>query len=383
MVGQNVFLKQCKEVLSKKNILKIINCEPEYVLLSRTTSTETYLNQLPGVDYIQGTCVRFVIWYAEVTNNKMIKNIRISLDNLARLDKGVMIEQYRMRFELEYNEGSLNFDEVDGKLYEIINTFKHLYFPIVSPPTPELLMMCPSRPFSCFHESTLANHCLYVPKLDGFRAKLGVYPRGGGVCYVDDTNRFAVGSAEILSRFEGFIFQLEILAPESKAVVTDILGVYVNKTLYSAPIENVFQIFRQLRDIQERQTCWLKLKSDNQEYCFELSFQQALEYDDIESYKSLPTDGTIVISNDKLFKLKALTFDARYKKGCFYLDEEMRSLHQDDANEYIERGIYELCLMPGGIRVVRHREDRRTTDSLKKYLKIVKEFNHITELHQT
>lgn len=359
--GDNFYEIQNKDCFLKQNVLRFFNNTVPYYF-SRRRSREMQIMKPPDTNLIIATCYRKIIFYEK--NKYGCNNIRVSLDKVAYREKGLPVNLYRIRLEIEY-EPHIPSLEMDNVIDWLFGHFSEYWTTVPSELSIKEMLLCPSRPFHYFHQNNIKEPYNYIRKFDGYRAKVTfkTYNEISYGLYVDDLGNIGQVECSELNIFKNVIFQLEML--QNAVILTDILGTYFFNNLYVPTFQTVFDLFEKLSSTSS----FMKSTVGNHSVKYPVYFQSPK----LQVPDNLQTDGVILISDQKLFKVKALTFDARYKKKCFYLDDHASSLHQCEET-LEEEGIYELCLSIEAsefkFKHIRQRFDRICTDKYEKYLLI-------------
>lgn len=361
----NILRKVCqiKKVHKLTRTLRIIQLDEtvKIVPICRSHSSEE-LAIIPSYLYsTTGFTVRHVLYEKN--------NIRISADE-------VISSQGTSFFfcgEHEYTKNDAmkwkNYKMRENELFDVLlDKFKSIFLKInfnlnFDTPKIEDIYSIPSRKFSNFHDKEFdSSSYLILPKWDGYKGRF-VIKESGVIFTLNDVGEICV----VYQRFEfDNIFgekiwiQYEILESVQKIVITDILGVYINKKLYMPDAEDVILYFKSLN--LKGFTINFRGNLDVNNY-YAVQIQKPVPSLDARFF---PIDGFILVSNNKLFKYKIPTIDFRVCNNLLYIDGEITPECFDDYN--LKDGcIYEFQKKGNTFSCIKLRHDRKYTSTVEEY----------------
>lgn len=308
-------VQQLKQTLQKQTFLKWHKCV--FLPCTYTVATETATEYDLYLANIKKIITRFIVYEANL--------IRISIE--------YENHQFYLSGETEDVTQAEDFYE---KFYSYMVLFKtldihHYYDKILVSSYNNIT----SRKFENFNIGDEIN-CLAIKyKYDGFKCKLAV---------ISDYAYYFAPVVGIIQRidtplplrpFKRLIFQLECM--DDKLIITDVIGVYINKILYPPTPIDTLSFLKSLQINQQD----LKIKLNNGK-SYQLYAQHEMsEREPIDIY-----DGYIFVTDQKEYKVKLPTVDLHLIKRFFYLYEGGKKIQVSDFQYDYADGIYEVIRHP-------------------------------------
>lgn len=231
-----------------------------------------------------------------------------------------------------------------------------------------------SRRFENYNVGDEIN-CLAVKyKYDGYKTKMVVVSERQAYYFasaVKILERIAI--PEILGKYKNFVFQLETM--QDKLIITDVIGVYINRILYApAPMDTL---------------SFLKyLCLNDRDYRIDVSGSVYGLYTQHEMSDRGPLDcydGYIFVTAHREYKVKLPTVDLHLIKKFFYAYDGDKKKHVSDFQYDYDDGIYEVMRHPRDYDnayrfiVLRQRFDRHYPCSQLEYDKFTESNKRWTE----
>lgn len=293
----------------------------------------------------------------------------LSLSLKKIITRFTLYEEHDMRITIEFeNDGYFlkgeteNLDEIK-KFYEKFTTFMrstkcmNVYDKIEINSYNSIT----SRSFGLF---TIGDEltCVGIKfKYDGYKGKLIV---GDSCCYLTRPVGNLIQKIIIpnLQKFKNFVFQVECM--DEKIILTDVIGIYINGTLFTPGPIDVMSFFLSLNLNEDPPKVIVddKLFSVYTQHYITESGQMA-----IDKY-----DGFIYVSEHKEYKVKLPTIDLELRNKFFYYHDEIQKQTSDFQYDY-EDGIYEVMHHPHDhnnmyrFLILRHRFDRQYASNKNEY----------------
>lgn len=213
------------------------------------------------------------------------------------------------------------------------------------------LFKFPCRVFSKFHKNYIKNNDIIVKhKFDGFKAKI-VCVEPNIVYYQDDMFGVKQLNSSVLNSVPNVVFQLENMCTDAAAssdsvpalILTDVLGVKIGKYYHMPDPKNVLQFFNTIQ-------IPMHINFGDGAKC--IIPQKVTEFNKKSQY---PTDGYIVIFENREFKYKVPTFDVKVLNKRIYI----KNINNTDVSLNLE-----ICKEPDGIYEVTFKNRHESCDNL-------------------
>jgi len=345
-VSQNI--KQMKKVCEQKQELIYFN--DKFLPCRFTKSTEVSL--LDGkVNFAETTKIveRYILYSNFISD--LYRSCRVSIDkSIVDLE---ITYYYCVEIEFDINQYCAN-----SITTELVNTFhKYLlpHFDEIDIQYDEFSCKqfgsIPSRRFESIVNLKSAENIIIKAKYDGIKGK---FCNG---YYMDDNlksdNRLgSIVLPEKLQKYKNIIFQYELMQ-SGNIILTDVIGCYINKLLYSCNPSTVLAFFGTLQ-LPANSIVYLNNIAHNI-YC-----QRELTSEPIDKI-----DGYIIVAGESEYKYKVPSCDVRCKKEFLYLDSSKIPISYKTV-QYPD-GIYEIIMCGNIPKIIRQRFDRNYTSVRKEY----------------
>ena len=384
---------QKKTEKERANFLIFMN--NKFIPYTQTKSIESPAFKCIDFSKINTIVTRYTLLeYDENINDKPyddddIKYVRIVVESISN-EKGV---DYMFAAEVEYSnvsyENPNNLKVVNQTLFDLVSKILEPVWDSIDIKydaiQPENVINIPSRIFHPIYKIDVNNYLIKY-KFDGYKGKM-IYTKKN-FYYFDDLQKFKIIEVypKVFEFFENIIFQFEIVSNVENTMnvlmLTDIIGVYINNTLYTLKPTDVLKVFSYISSISK--------SLDDITLNFRKDFNKPhSKYDDknfenIDGYclqiqkPILPTDkcsnlkydGFIIISNELEIKYKIPTCDVRLFNYMLYIDNMNEPVTSEMfyGSEYKNNKIYEISINPKGfVYILRSRYDRFLTSTIAEY----------------
>lgn len=390
-IHSNKFQK--KNELERANYLVYLN--NKFIPYSQTKSIESLAFQCIDYSKIQTIVTRYTLFELQPDNKDDFTNIRIVIESISN-DRGI---DYMFAAEIEYAEeiylNNNSISKTNNILFkyikEILNpvwSFINIEYDVIKP---ENVINIPSRIFHPFYQIDVTNYLIKY-KFDGYKGKM-IYTKNN-FYYFDDLHNFNIIKIfpEIFKLFENIIFQFEIVQNDNNnnnnkennnntlnvMVLTDIIGVYINNTLYTLkPTEvlKVFEYISQVLNVNNINNVIIELDNN---IIYPLQLQKAISNEELKNNEinkiNLLYDGYIIVSNELEIKYKIPTCDVRLFNYMLYIDNMNEPITSDMFynDKYVNNSIYEVSIdSTGSIYILRKRHDRMFTSTELEYINFI------------
>lgn len=337
--------QQLKCCLSKHNVLKIL--DGDFLPCSITKATEECKNYDLFKHNLNVIITRFILYEDE---NKQ----RISIDfqnhtyylNGESEDVSRAGEFYKL-YMYYYNKFK---EYIDDNYYD---KFEIQKFDSI-----------PSRKLEIFKIGDVAEYVYLKYKYDGYKGKF--VANENGVYYFDSIGVITkINLPDIFHKYKNIIFQVEMIENTNGVnymIITDIIGLYINKQLYSTTPTDVLNFLNELH-IPEGFIVHVNQLS------FMLRKQHVYSEGPITRF-----DGYIMVTEQNEYKVKFPTIDLHLQNNFFYAYDTNGKQYQVSDYKYLyQDGIYEVMRdlndMTGIYRlmILRRRYDRNYPSTLTEY----------------
>jgi hypothetical protein len=352
------FVQQQKKNITKHTYLKII--KGKFLPCSLTTSTEDITNHDLYKYNLKSIVTRFILH----DNNKQ----RISID--------FQNHEYFLNGETENPQECDNFYEL---FLQYLNDLeKFVKFEHYDNFEIQNYNSIPSRKLEIFKIGDPVEYLAIKFKYDGHKGKFVTDNRGR--CYYFDAieNISEIQLPEELTKYRNIIFQIELTQNHDGSggnfILTDIIGTYINKQLFSTTPMDVLNFFETM-DIPQN----FQIDIDGRYYT--LGKQQR-----IEKTAGTPIyryDGYILVTDRSEYKLKFPTIDLQLENKFFYIyDADAKPQQVNDYQYPYPDGTYEVMRERSDLKgvhkliILRKRYDRHYPSTAAEY----ETFNKANEL---
>lgn len=186
-----------------------------------------------------------------------------------------------------------------------------------------------SRKFENFHIDLEIN-CLAIKyKYDGYKGKIII---SGSLGYIfRPVEKTEVVTIDVLKNYDGMVFQIECM--DDKIILTDVIGAYINGTLYSPSPMDSLKFLKHLN---------LNVSPPSVLDVYSIYTQH--EIDDCEPFDKY--DGYIFVTPEREYKVKLPTVDLQLVNNFFYYNQNDQKIQVSDYSYYFEDGIFEVMQNP-------------------------------------
>ena len=353
---------QNKTVISKINILKI-DKPNTFIPLTRKHAVENLSSMPRQVTDISRIVVRYVFKQEQREGGI---NFRIAVERQCGPKGGSCFVSAEVEYPHHYWGNYPALMAVENEMVKLLPEKPNCQFKKLPL---DAMFTIPSRKFQSLHSQRVDQFVRhYVHKYDGHKGRI-VCNTPNVIVFYDDLHRYAEVDSDLLNSYMNIVFQVEVIPTSHVLVIVDILGGYVGKKLFMPePYAAI--------DFISNMTCaHRRIHLPTYEY-MTILLQNFVQLDSPSQY---PTDGYILISNNRLFKYKAPTIDVRILHRHLYIDSIDQSL---DENTYtLDDGVYEVRQESGKYVVLRRRFDRSYTSSVEQFKEFQAELTYLKALN--
>lgn len=356
---------QRKQVISKTRLLHL-NDEGHWFPLTRKRACERSAPIPTSCAAIDSIITRYVLREF----NQGAVHFRIALEARGGVRGGALY----LSAEVEYPSRCWrHHDELLALESRLVTILPKPWIPCeFQPLTFATMPRLPSRRFHPLSSHKVDRAAAYVYKMDGHKGRMvGLGP--GQLLLYDDLHYASTVATTLLDAHGSLVFQVEVLPHHHALVITDVLGGYIGRKLYMpepwAAINYISRMFP--ASTRMALPTWSEVVT-----VYPQRFVECTKFD----HEFLPTDGYIMITNNRICKFKVPTLDVRILGGHLYLDHLQDPLTETPVQH--PDGVYEVHSSSNMLRVLRRRWDRQVTSSATEYETFRREVTYFGRLQE-
>lgn len=417
------YVFQTKTVHESNKIMRVYfhdDNEMYFFPVVRTKACEI----MTSVPNSQASVVKIITRYivAIVTNtstNRQFNNVRIALEeHVTKIGSDLMLS-----CEIEYSEETYRVYsktiEIEDIFFKIIlnnlqqfevnfNNTNFLSLDHITSDVDIDLFNAPSKKFHHLFNLNLSTNVTLFKKWDGLKGRLVC--NNNGIIYYDDLKKMYFSDNincniyHKLSLLKNVVLQCEILLKDTyrengdtrsdgmkhrrrqnqynTLILTDVLGVFVpfyqgssNKFFACEPLD-AMKILEHISQFIDGELLVFP------EVLFHVDTQKRITSGNcINIQNNKNVDGLIILFGNRLYKFKPPTFDMRFTKNHFYLENSKQIFNIHDPKEILTDGIYEFCwTSENEYEKIRKRYDRNCSSTMTEFLNSKREAEFIFKI---